>query len=110
MKKFLALILALALILTPVLALAAGGAQSPHIITAFYNGEYLAGACVVPNGNCWARCVVFLQNGTYFTVNLPVTCSGVFEAHITAPNVLRIGVELRDATGGTVYDFAAAAM
>lgn len=113
MKKILALILALALILTPVLCLAAGGGTAPHIITAFYDGEYLAGSCAVSNGNYWARCMVFLRGGSYFILSLPVSPSGVFECHITAQNVLRIGVELRDAPGapgGTVYDFATAAM
>ena len=110
MKNVLALILALALILTPVLCLATDGGAQQHIITAFYDGEYLAGTCVVPNGNYWARCMVFLRGGTYFVLSLPVSPSGVFECHITAQNVLRIGVELRDAPGGTVYDFATAAM
>ena len=110
MKKILAILLILTLCLTPILALAAGGGTSPHIITAFYDGEYLAGTCVVPNGNYWARGMIFLRGGTYFILSLPVSPSGVFECHITAQNVLRIGVELRDAPGGTVYDLAIAAM
>lgn len=108
MKKILALILALALILTPVLCLAAGGG-APRILSASYDGEYLGGECAVPNGSYWARCTVFLESGNYFVLSIPIYASGQFGVYLAAANVLYIGVEIRNAPGtspgGTVYDF-----
>lgn len=109
MKKVFALILALALILTPVLCMAAGGGGAPRILSASYDGEYLGGECAVPNGSYWARCTVFLESGNYFVLSVPIYASGQFGLYLATANVLYIGVEIRNAPGtspgGTVYDF-----
>ena len=114
MKKILSLILALALILTPVLCLAAGGGGAPRVLSAAYDGDYLGGTCVVPNGSYWARCTVFLESGNYFVISVPIYASGQWGVYLAASNVLCIGVEIRNIPGtdpgGTVYDFAAAAL
>lgn len=112
MKKILAIILTLALILTPVLCLAAAGGGAPRILSASYDGECLGGECAVPNGNYWARCTVFLESGNYFVLSVPIYASGQYGVYMAAANVLCIGVELRSVPGtdpgGTVYDFKAA--
>lgn len=109
MKKILAIILALALILMPVLCLAAGGGGAPRILSASYDGEYLGGECAVPNGNYWARCTVFLESGNYFVLSVPIYASGQFGLYLAASHILYIGVEIRSmpgtSPGGTVYDF-----
>lgn len=114
MKKILALILAFALCVTPVLCLAAGGGGAPRILSASYDGDYLGGECAVPNGNYWARCTVFLMNGTYFVLSVPIYSSGQYGLYLATANVLYIGVEIRNAPGtspgGTIYDFVAATL
>lgn len=115
MKKILALILALALILTPILCLAArGGAASPRILSASYDGDLLSGETTAQGSAYWARCTIFLTGGTYFVLSVPIYADGTFGIYIALVDVLGIGVEIRDQPGthpdGTVHDFAVATL
>lgn len=108
MKKFLAILLVLALLITPFLACADGpGEPSAAIRYAYYDGMYLGGVVAAQGGEFWARCVLFLPD-IYIVLCLPVAENGSFGVYLSTEYAEYIAVAITDTPStyatGTPYD------
>ena len=108
MKKILAILLILALCLTPILACAEGPVEPAAAIKyVYYDGMYLGGMVSAQGGTFWARCVLFLSD-IYIVFCLPVSADGFFGIYISSEYAEYIAVSIKDTPGtyadGTLYD------
>ena len=105
MKKFIAILMVLAMCMVPVFASA--GANVAHIETATYEDGFLIGEVDFQGGPFWARCTFFLTGGRYLLVSIPIYADGTFEMYFDGP-VEAIAIQIKDTRnlipGGTVYD------